>query len=197
MAIPMLPILLEADFVLDLWLKEVPAYTSMFVKAMLTREVICASLYGLPQFIDATGSIKWFKIITSGVTILILPVSYLIFKLGYPPYAISYIYVISGLIGFVSTLSLLRIVLHYDIGEYLKNSTLRILIMSSLQIPVFISIRLFQPGWMRFIVISFVSEFILMGSILLIGMSHEERGNLISYAKEGMTRHLPSKARAL
>lgn len=189
MAIPMLPILLEADFILGIWLKEVPEYTSVFVKAMLIRSIIGTSLYGLPQLIDASGNIKWFKIITSGTTLLVLPLSYIVFKLGYPAYTISYIFIASAILGFITTMFLLKTVLQHNIREFLIHSTLRVVLVSAVQIPMFFSVCVFSPGFLRFIVVSLVSELLLCGSVLIIGMNKQERYSLIQYVKEGLSRY--------
>lgn len=188
MAIPMLPILLEADFILGIWLKEVPEYTSVFVKAMLIRSIIGTSLYGIAQLIDATGNIKWFKIFSSGITLLVLPIAYFLYRADYPAYTISYVFIFSALLGFFARMILLKTIVHYNVREFLVGSTLKIILVSAAQIPVFLAVRFFQPGFLRFIGISITSELILFGSILFIGMNKEERNSILRYAREGLSR---------
>jgi O-antigen/teichoic acid export membrane protein len=188
MAIPMLPILLEADFILNLWLTEVPEYTSIFVKAMLIRSIIGTSQYGIAQLIDASGNIMWFKILTSGVTLLTLPLSYFAFSKGCQPYTISYIFIISALLGFFTRMILLKTVLNYNVLQFLKKSTLKIVLVCAVQIPLFISIRWFNHGFFRFMSFSILSELVLFGSIYIIGMNPKERLSIMGYIREGLAK---------
>jgi hypothetical protein len=43
--------------------------------------------YPLMTAVNATGKIKLYQIITGGLLVLNLPLSYIILKLGYPPQA--------------------------------------------------------------------------------------------------------------
>jgi O-antigen/teichoic acid export membrane protein len=188
MAIPILPILLEADFILDVWLTEVPQYTSIFVKAMLIRSIIGTSQYGIVHLVNASGNIKLFKILSSGIMLLSLPLAYLAFRLGYPPYTISYIYILSAIVTFVTNQILLKTILNYDSIEFLTKSTVKILLVCSLQIPFFIAIRVFNPGFVRFLTFSLLSELVLFGSIYFIGMNRQERQSIIGYIKLGYAK---------
>ncbi len=188
MAIPMLPILLETDFILDLWLKDVPDFTPMFVKAMLIRSVIQTSQYGIGPLIHASGNIRSFKILTSVIMLMSLPLSYILFKNGYPPYVISYVYIGSSITDFVTNQILLKTILNYDTFEFLSKSTLKIVWVCLFQVPIFIIIRMFQPGFIRFLCMTVVSELILFGSILFIGMNKEERISIIRYTREGLAK---------
>lgn len=188
MAVPMLPILLEVDFILNIWLTVVPKYTAIFVKAMLIKSIIETSQYGIVHLINASGNIRLFKILSSGIVLITLPIAYLSFKLGYPPYVISYIYILSAIVTFIVNQILLKTLLNYNSLEFLTKSTLRILLVCSLQIPVFLTIRMFYPGYIRFISFSLISELLLCISIYLIGMNPQERRSIMGYLKEGYTR---------
>ena len=86
MLIPALPILLETDYILKLWLTDVPEYASIFIKLMIVYALIETMNAGVPALIQASGKIKWFQIINSIILLLSLPVAYFLFALGFPPY---------------------------------------------------------------------------------------------------------------
>jgi len=186
MAIPMLPILLETDFILNIWLKEVPEYTKIFVQAMLLRSIIFTSEYGIGPFIHASGNIKLFKITLSSITLLGLPVSYFAFKAGYPPYIISYIYLLTAILTLVTDLILLKVILNYDVIEFLKESTFKILLVCLTVTPLFIIKNAFSYGLLRFIIISIISEIVLFVSIFFLGMGKVERQAIKGYIYQGI-----------
>jgi len=188
MAIPMLPILLETDFILNIWLKEVPEYTKIFVQAMLLKSVIFASEYGIGPLIHASGNIALFKITYSSITLFSLPLAYFAFKAGYPPYIISYIYLLTTTLTFIADLILLKAILNYDVMEFLKNSTFKIILVSLSVVPFFIIKNFFSYGWLRFIIISLVSEIILFISIYYLGMDRSERQSIKHYIILGIRK---------
>jgi len=155
---------------------------------MLLKSVIFASQYGIGPLINASGNIALFKIINSGITLLCLPLAYFAFKAGYPPYIISYIYLFTAIMTFITNQILLKVILNYDNIEFLKNSTFKIVLVSLSVIPFFIIKNFFSYGWLRFIIISFVSEIILCFSIYYLGMDHSERQSIKSYIILGIRK---------
>ena len=63
MLLPALPILLETDFLLSLWMGKVPVETSLFCQLMIVNALVDSMVAGLPAVIQATGKIKYFQII--------------------------------------------------------------------------------------------------------------------------------------
>jgi len=186
MAIPMLPILLETDFILNSWLKEVPEYTITFVQAMLIKSIIATSQFGIGPLIHASGKIALFKIINSGITLLCLPLAYIAYKMGHPPYIISYIYLFTAFLTFITNQILLKVILNYDAIEFLKRSTFKILLVCLTVTPLFIIKNAFSYGLLRFIIISIISEIVLFASIYFLGMDNSERQTIKGYASQGI-----------
>ncbi len=193
MAIPMLPILLETDFILGVWLTEVPEFTSIFVKAMLIKSIIGTSQYGIAHLINASGNIKLFKILSSGIALMALPLAFIAYRIGYPPYYISYIYLLSSVFMFIMNQVLLKTLLNYDTVEFLIKSTLKIVLVCMMQAPLFFAIGVFKPGLSRFILFSLVSEILLIISIYFVGMNNRERHSVITYSKEWLTKVISYK----
>ena len=77
-----IPFLLECSYVLKLWLKEVPEYSIMFVRLAMIDILVCSLAGPLHTLMQATGSIRKYQIIVSGVLLMNLPLSYLMLKIG-------------------------------------------------------------------------------------------------------------------
>jgi hypothetical protein len=80
-----LPILMETEYILKLWLKTVPDYTVIFVRLVLITSIIEALSKSLIQTMFATGNIRRYQIIVGSVTILNLPLAILFLYLGFQP----------------------------------------------------------------------------------------------------------------
>lgn len=107
-----IPMIINADFILGLWLKSVPDYTIIFTQLVLFNSIvdstsnpsICAAL--------ATKKIKTFYLITGSLLILNLPISYILLKNGFEP---EYTMVVSIGISFIAILA--RAIILYRLVE--------------------------------------------------------------------------------
>jgi O-antigen/teichoic acid export membrane protein len=78
-----LPLYINADFVLKIWLKDVPEYTIQFTRLILIFSLIDAVSGPLWMSIQATGDIKKYQLIVSGLIFANLPLSYLFLAVGF------------------------------------------------------------------------------------------------------------------
>ena len=175
MLIPALPILLETEFLLRLWLGEVPAYTVAFSRLMIINGLIDSLYSGIPSAIQASGKIKWFHIITSTIMLLSLPIAYVLFKIGYPPFCIQVIYISTAIINIFISLVLLKKIINFDVVYLIKTSYLRVSFVVVSILPFFLIKNLFTPSLIRFILISTISIIFSLLMIYLIGFEHKEK----------------------
>lgn len=150
------PLILEIDFILNLWLKEVPLYTNIFCQLFFIMIIINTLWKPLTSVIQATAKIKIISIVTGSLYLLIPVISYVIFKLGnrtvYVPLLVALvIYVIVFIVN-------LRIVHHlvpeFSIFLLIKKAILEnlIIIIASGILPVIVRFSL-DSEWLRIILI--------------------------------------------
>ena len=82
-----IPVLINLDYLLGLWLVEVPRYTDVFINISLFSALVYSLSQGTTTAIFATGKIKAFEIGISIILLAELPIGYVLLKSGYPPYA--------------------------------------------------------------------------------------------------------------
>ena len=75
-----LPLLLEMDTVLSLWLKDVPAHTASFASILLAVSLVDSFHDPLFYAVQATGKVKWYNILVGGSQLLIVFVAYFLLK---------------------------------------------------------------------------------------------------------------------
>lgn len=88
-----LPVMANLDLILDIWLgKEmVPKYTSLFVYIILFTGLFDALGSSISVPLYATGNIKRYQIVTSSIKFTVLPISYILYRMGFEPAASMYI----------------------------------------------------------------------------------------------------------
>lgn len=116
-----LPLLLETPMVLKLWLGTVPDYTILFTRLVLVTIMIETISYPFQAAVSATGRVKWYQIVTGGITILTLPVAYVCLRLGYAPEAVFYVSICMATIAQFSRSIFMKRLLQMSVRAYLKS----------------------------------------------------------------------------
>lgn len=113
-----IPCMFEAQSLLEIWLKEVPEYASLFAIMFLGSQMVDQLTIGLSSANKAVGNIKIFTIITSIPKFLELPLFWLAIYLGYPLYVAVSSYILIEFITMFVRIPLLKKSCDLNIGEY-------------------------------------------------------------------------------
>lgn len=184
MLLPALPILLETRFLLHLWLGEVPEYTAVFCQLMICGALIDCLSAAIPAAIHATGNIKNFQIAQSAVSLVSLPIAWGAFMLGYPPYSILVVYLVTSTINAIVSLVLLRVSVHFDLGQFLEASYLKIAYVAACVSPLFVIRSMCHEGLLRFVVLSVAAVLWLAAIVFVMGIEKKERTLILSVLKD-------------
>lgn len=93
------PVALNADFILHIWLKEVPTYAVPFVQIIMIQSAFSTIENGLYSIFFSRGRVKENSLVTPVLGIFMFVVVYILFKLGYSPMALSYVYLLQLLLS--------------------------------------------------------------------------------------------------
>ena len=77
-----LPIIIEAPFIINLWLGQLPEYVVPFVRIIVVITAIDSMSNPLMTSAHATGNIKFYQFTVGMMNIMILPASYIVLKIG-------------------------------------------------------------------------------------------------------------------
>lgn len=80
-----LPVIFNTEYLLGLWLKDVPDHTVLFVRLFLIFALSESLSAPMITAMLATGDIRNYQIVVGGLQLLNLPVSYIFLKLGAMP----------------------------------------------------------------------------------------------------------------
>lgn len=180
-----IPFVLESNYILQLWLKEVPEYATIFWQLAMLGTLV--DLPGAPLTIlaQATGEIKKFYIVMGALGCLVLPISYLLYKIGLPPESSYWCYVIVYSYLVFVRLFLLNRQIAFPIRLFINEVIRPIIIVTSVAfiIPAFIKYY-FYPGLFRFSIILLVSFLSTSASIFILGMGENERLYVTGYLRK-------------
>ncbi len=89
-----LPVILETPVLLKLWLNVVPDYSVPFLRILLVIVIIDSMARPFMNAAAATGDVKKYQSIIGGILLSIVPIAYLVLRLGGDPTsaAITFIY---------------------------------------------------------------------------------------------------------
>lgn len=171
-----LPVILNAEQVLQLWLTTVPAHTVFFVQLILVQ-AMCEALSGtLITAMLATGRIRNYQLIVGGLQMMNFPVSYLLLHKGFFPEATMLVAIGISLVSLLVRLLMLRSMIQMTVSVFLKEVCLNVLLVTALSVilPFVVSWQM-QPGIIRFVVVSVVCLFSTLSAIYFVGCSSSER----------------------
>lgn len=114
------PVLSGTDFILNLWLKEVPDYAILFTKLALIDGLIECTQNTLWAASLATGKIKKFMFVMSGIVFCNLPLSYVALKLGCDPSVVFYVSIGIALIAVIVMSWMLVKMIRFPFTDYMR-----------------------------------------------------------------------------
>lgn len=116
-----LPVMLETNFILTLWLKIVPEHTVVFLQIMMGCILLYTFSSPMCEVAYATGNIKRLNITCSIIVLLALPVSWVALKLGAPAYWAFLFILIFEIISQIARMYILRTLTQFSIRDFAKK----------------------------------------------------------------------------
>lgn len=122
-----LPVMLEVETFLDIWLVEVPEYTAVFVQLTIILSLVEVLLIPVGYINQATGDIKKFQIVSSAAQFVVLPIGYVFLKLGFNPYSVLYTGIATELLTLPWRIRMNKKNAGITLGEFTSGVLLKIL----------------------------------------------------------------------
>lgn len=175
-----LPIFLEADFVLTIWLKQYPEHTVNFVRLILVLSFCDIVSNTLITLQSATGKIRNYQLAV-GITLLMnFPLSYICLYWDCPPESVLVVAVFVSIACMVLRLYFVQQSTQLSIRRFLLKVCVRILfvVVCSSILPIIFRSNM-EYGCLRFLVVGAISVLSSGVMILLLGCTKGERNFII------------------
>ena len=127
MSLIAIPLMVNMDYVLKLWLKEVPEGTAIFSIFLILACMAEQLTKGLVFANQAIGNIKWFSISVSSMRFIALPISWLLFSLGAPAIAAIITFTICESLGSLSRVFILSRLSDFQTKTFFRSLFTQIL----------------------------------------------------------------------
>lgn len=184
-----IPLFFDTNFILITWLNKVPEHTVSFVRLTLVISLISTLSYSLIVSIHAHGDIKKFQLWEGTTLLLIIPISYLLLRLGYSPESTLVVHLIVTLIAQFIRMIIVSKAVKFSNMEYFNKVLLRIIITVPfcLIISFWINSQM-QEGWVRLLV-NAVSAVISVGLFgYFFALDRFEKEYLMQFLKRIINR---------
>lgn len=171
-----LPIVIETNRILSIWLVEVPDHTVNFVRLVLIFAMIETLSGTLITTMLATGKIKNYQIIVGGLQLMNFPVSYFLLKIGLFPEITVVVAIFFSVCCLMARLLMLRNMIGLDVVSFTRQVLLNVffvgLVSSIFPIVVYLNL---SDGWMRFMYVVTLSLLSSSLVVFFIGCNKGER----------------------
>lgn len=171
-----LPVLIETNFILTLWLKTVPDDAVIFTQIMICISLIYTTANPCIIANQATGKVKIYQMVVGGILLLILPISYVVLKLGAPAYSVFIVHFCIESVAQFSRMYMLRKLIHLPLWQYMKNIYIPIVstVVIAIILPLVVRMHVAE-GWLRFLAVCFTCVLSVGASSYFIGFTKQER----------------------
>lgn len=176
-----LPVMLDTEYILSLWLISVPENTELFFRLIVITSFIDALSNPFMRAVDATGNIRNYQLIVGGILLAIVPCSYVVLKLGAPAYSVFVVHIILCLIAFVVRLFLSQRLVGIPLKKYMYDVIYKLFLITIVSVSVSLyATCLIENELLRFLVLCIISSTSICISTFFIGLSRSEKDIVIS-----------------
>ena len=179
-----IPLLFCMNDILKIWLGKVPEYTAIFASWMLINGFVMVLGSGFDPCIQSTGNIRNNEIGYGLINLTLLPIIYILYKLGSPPYVNVVVAPILSLATRSFQILILKKQTDFQFARYLNDSivpsfvTLIVAIIPLYCMRIVIGHSLLQT--LFFVVIAGVWTSL---AVWMVGIKENERRMLLSFIK--------------
>lgn len=178
------PLFFNATFLVNLWLgaDAVPPDAVLFIRLILMYLLLESVSYTMVTAMLATGDIRDYQIVVGGMQLLNVPLAWLCLKLGAPAQSIYWVAIGVAFLCLAARLFMLRKMIGLPVGRFLKEVFLNevLVVLLSMSMGLFLAILLPLDTWWGFAVHALLTLLFTAMTILMTGLSKEERKQLMT-----------------
>lgn len=183
-----LPVIAETPYLLDLWLgkENVVEHSVSFARLMLIAALIDSISYPLVTSIQATGKVKWYQIMVGGTMLMVLPISYLMLKLGsFEPEIVFYIIIIASVVAQIFRVYFMKRQIGMDVALYCRNVLLPIGVTTAIPSIIVTGLSLkMTSSFVNLVFVTLISSVITCITIAIFGLTDSERRSVVKTIKD-------------
>ena len=181
-----LPIFLETEFILKLWLGDVPEYTAIFVKIMIFYGLLMTfpTIYWF--IVHASGKLKLSYSLDCFFNIIVIILAYIACRMGYPPhYVLGVNSVILLVLHLPTFLFLSKKLYGFPIRFFAKKALLPILLVTLISVLPFYFSNKFLEKTAIISFLTILTSILWVGVVVIfVGLTKNERVKIFGFLKQ-------------
>ena len=182
-----LPLILNTDVVLAIWLKDVPMHTALFVKLFLIFALSESLSNPMITAMLATGRIRNYQLLVGGIQLLNIPISYIFLKYGAIPEVTVMVAIALSQVCLWARMIMLNRATGFPIVAFVKEvyaKCLFVVLPVAASLPVFF--EMIKPEGLWGAVYSAAVCVVWAGLVIyIIGMGEDEKNMVKGLLKRG------------
>lgn len=179
------PVFMELDYVLGLWLTEVPDYTSQFVKVGMICNLVHTNNGMIDKGLVAGGFAKQLNTISIPLYLLSLPLVYLVLRLGWNPTYVYFAGTAPAMLVFIINLWLIKKYMQFPAHEYFVKIFVRNIVLIAVAcIPPYLVQQTMDESLIRFLVVCSVAVLSTIAIMWCFAMNKSVKAMLIDKMKK-------------
>lgn len=182
------PLIINADYVLAIWLYKVPDCAVGLTRLSIVYAIICSLSIPLYSATMATGNIKGYQLLIGGLYLMSFILCYICFSIFHNPYMLLFVLIGIETVSCICRLLILRGLIQLRIIDYARKVASRIAIVSLLSSLLFlIPFHSFSTQFLQLSISTVVCVTLTCIAILYFGCTSYERNALMAIAKAKFT----------
>ena len=165
-----MPFFINCDWILGVWLGDVPPYAGQFTILLIIDALIGSLTAGISNLILADGNIKTYQIVINTVRFAAVVLAFVFLKMGYDAVFLLYSYIFCNAIAFICCILILKHNFNYNISKLMMNSYLPSLLVTVLCVAM-VLVMPKMHAIVQYAVGMTVAGFV----IVFVGLKKEER----------------------
>lgn len=183
-AIPMMVLMSE---IMSIWLVDVPLYTALFARIVVLINMFDALSMPIMTLMQATGRVKVYQIVTGGLILLNLPISWVLFRLGYPAVSTFFVAMVLSVMSMFSRIWVAKQYAQLPIIRYCTEVLFRITTVALMSYAASVCTRWFfsdNMSIMETCIALILSVFFSVIIIFAFGLTAAERNAVFTICRK-------------
>jgi len=171
-----MPIIMETEPIITLWLKKVPEFTVPFIRILFCIVIVDTMAKPLMIAAAATGDVKKYQSIIGGILLAIVPIAYVALKMGGDPTSVYIVHLSIAVIAFIVRLLIIRPMIRLSLKQFFTAVILPCSLVSLFSFILSLLIRQLLPeGLLYMFIVCAISALLVAFFAYSIGLTKGER----------------------
>lgn len=179
-----IPLLFCMEDILKIWLTDVPEYTNIFASWMLVNGFVMTLGSGFDPCIQSTGDIKNNELGYGFINLSLLPIIFILYRLGFPPYVNVIVASFLSLMTRLFQIYIMKRQTEFKFSIYFRKSLLPIIATVMLtSIPLYLLRILIGHSLKETMLFLTIGAIWTLFSIWLVGIKKNEKHTILAFLK--------------